>query len=368
MASICGSWTNIFCVRINAFTCLNSYTKISHRLNVCTSSVVHAKQQELHIDDEEFRVLVIPGHTKLPETKQEVRREFKPVPPPRYKTMKPEQDWTNVWPTAHSFKWSVVPFPVRQGFIENSENDGIVPGKYANAELMKIPNFLHLTPLHIKKHCAALKQFCNPWPKGLETDEDCKRHFPVEVVTSDYVSDGASIRDVRSRNITVKLKLSDLNLDYHAKDKFLRLVGSKYDPNTDLLTLDVDRCPLKKQNYDYAVYLLTVLYKESLKTEDWESRKTLDDMEKYFWDINASRNVVIRTMRLLKERAEEGAEFVPDCVRSLPGNATDDQIVALPEVQEYKEAAEEIRNEEENLDSVNRYKNSVKQMLLPKTL
>ncbi len=38
-----------------------------------------------------------------------------------------------------------------------SENEGIPPSKYANAELMKIPNFLHLTPNHIKKHCQALK-------------------------------------------------------------------------------------------------------------------------------------------------------------------------------------------------------------------
>jgi len=36
--------------------------------------------------------------------------------------------------------------------------EGISPGKYANAELMKIPNFLHLTPAHVKKHCEALKR------------------------------------------------------------------------------------------------------------------------------------------------------------------------------------------------------------------
>jgi len=36
--------------------------------------------------------------------------------------------------------------------------EGIAPGKYANAELMKIPNFLHLTPAHVKKHCEALKR------------------------------------------------------------------------------------------------------------------------------------------------------------------------------------------------------------------
>ena len=31
--------------------------------------------------------------------------------------MKVDQDWTNVWPTAASFKWSVIPFPVRQGAV-----------------------------------------------------------------------------------------------------------------------------------------------------------------------------------------------------------------------------------------------------------
>ena len=30
-------------------------------------------------------------------------------------------------------------------------------GKYGNTELIKIPNFLHLTPPHIKKHCQAIK-------------------------------------------------------------------------------------------------------------------------------------------------------------------------------------------------------------------
>lgn len=43
--------------------------------------------------------------------------------------MKPDQDWTSVWPAAHTFKWSVVPFPVRQGFIEVSVH-GLVFLKY----------------------------------------------------------------------------------------------------------------------------------------------------------------------------------------------------------------------------------------------
>lgn len=80
------------------------------------------------------------------------------IRPERYRSMPVDQDWTNIWPSSSIFKQSVVPLPVHQGFIKNlAENEGIPPGKYANAELMKIPNFLHLTPPHIKKHCAAIK-------------------------------------------------------------------------------------------------------------------------------------------------------------------------------------------------------------------
>lgn len=76
----------------------------------------------------------------------------------RYHKMPIDQDWNNVWPTASMFKQCTVPFAVRQGYVKNSsENDGLPPEKYGNTELMKIPNFLHLTPPQIKKHCQALK-------------------------------------------------------------------------------------------------------------------------------------------------------------------------------------------------------------------
>jgi small subunit ribosomal protein S35 len=69
-----------------------------------------------------------------------------------------DQDWTNVWPAKSIFKQNAVPLPLRQGFVKNkSENDGLPPVKYGNTELMKIPNFFHLTPPHIKKQCAAIK-------------------------------------------------------------------------------------------------------------------------------------------------------------------------------------------------------------------
>lgn len=77
-------------------------------------------------------------------------------------------DWTNIWPSLATFSAGMVPFSVRQGYVRVNikigtidqnlaENSGVVPAKYANLELMKIPNFLHLTKLHIKKHCDSLK-------------------------------------------------------------------------------------------------------------------------------------------------------------------------------------------------------------------
>lgn len=57
--------------------------------------------------------------------------------------------------------------------------------------------------------------------------------------------------------------MSKLQLDKHAEDKFFRLVGDRYNPETGIFTLTTDRCPLKKQNYDYAQYLLTALFHES---------------------------------------------------------------------------------------------------------
>lgn len=170
-----------------------------------------------------------------------------------------DQDWGSVWPGPRSFHPATVPLPLHQGFVKK----GAPPNKYGNLELMKIPNFLHLTPPVIKRQCEALKQFCTKWPEALDTDEKCTKHFPLEVSTSDYCHSSPTIRDPLSRIVTLKIKLSSLSLDTHAKDKFLRLVEERYDETTDTVTIVTDRCPTRKQNYDYAMYLLTALYHES---------------------------------------------------------------------------------------------------------
>uniref|UniRef100_UPI00398EBFB1 small ribosomal subunit protein mS35 isoform X2 n=1 Tax=Pristiophorus japonicus TaxID=55135 RepID=UPI00398EBFB1 len=198
---------------------------------------------------------VIRGNNAFPKEKQ--RRE--PVPP-RTEKMEVDQTWCNVYTTAAAFKPSAVPLPVRMGYPVKR---GVPPDKTGNLELIKISNFLHLTPPAIKRHCTALKDFCTEWPAALEGDEKCEHHFPIEIKTTDYVATGPSLRNPKARVVTLKIRLSNLNLDDHAKKKLIRLVGNRYNKDTDILTITTDRCPLRRQNYDYAMYLLTVLYHES---------------------------------------------------------------------------------------------------------
>jgi small subunit ribosomal protein S35 len=55
---------------------------------------------------------------------------------------------------ARSFHPACVRLPLHQIWVIPGATP---PGKFANAELMKIPNFLHLTPPTIERQCQALK-------------------------------------------------------------------------------------------------------------------------------------------------------------------------------------------------------------------
>jgi small subunit ribosomal protein S35 len=163
---------------------------------------------------------------KREEWKQFKRGPGGPVPPPRAAEMVPGQAWGDVWPAARTFHPATVPLPVRQGVIQTKQQ--VVPSKWANAELLKVVNFLHLTPPVVAKHCAALTKFCTAWPRGLETEEDTEHHFPLTVVTSDHLNSGSSVRDRRARIVTLQFKVDSLSLDGRARDKFIRLVGERW--------------------------------------------------------------------------------------------------------------------------------------------
>ena len=113
--------------------------------------------------------------------------------------------------------YSVIPLPIRMGYQKQYWLTP-PPDKFANIELMKIPNFLHLTPKAIYKHCDKLKgllfvvaklintnlyvDFCTEWPQELDSDDAVDHHFPLRLETITYVHSGPSIRcDTRCRSL-----------------------------------------------------------------------------------------------------------------------------------------------------------------------
>lgn len=128
--------------------------------------------------------------------------------------MSVRQKWGNVWPGPKTFHPSSVPLPVRQGYLEPQDNKRPAPDKFANAELMKIPNFLHLTPPAIKQQCEAIKKYCTQWPAGLETDEQCEKHFPIEYISSDYCHGLPTIRNPLSRIISLRVSVLNFTVNF----------------------------------------------------------------------------------------------------------------------------------------------------------
>lgn len=82
------------------------------------------------------------------------------------------------------------------------------------------------------------------------------------------------------------------------------MVENRYDIETDIVTITVDRCPIRKQNYEYAQYLLAALFHESFIIEPWESMKVEADMEYYDWNKNQSKESVEEILRWGKSKDE----------------------------------------------------------------
>lgn len=120
----------------------------------------------------------------------------------------------------------------------------------------------------------------------------------------------------------------------------MRLVDNRYDPETDIVTITVDRCPLRKQNFDYAQYLLTALFHESYIVEPWESLKVEADMEYYDWQKNQSRKSTEAILRWGKPKNE-------------PIKSTND----------FAKSVEKIFNEGENDQNLQEYKEEVLKLL-----
>lgn len=267
----------------------------------------------------------------------------------------PVEDWPNRWGGPKPFDPHKVPLDIRMGSPQNLIPQ---PSKYGNLELAKVQNFLHLTPPVIKKHCQRLKEFCTEWPPELKSDEDCERAFPVEVHTTDYVRSAQSQRNPAARITTLRIRLCHLVLDHHARLKLIKLAGDRYDPKTDLLTITADRCPIRKQNREYLDYLLTVLYYEAWKHEQWETREYIEDQDGiYWWKDSNSHQSLMRILKSHDKTEGEGTELA------------DDELENVAEVKEYRRAVESVKlpdqnaTKEEKIDTILRYKESVRKLL-----
>jgi len=311
-------------------------------------------------DEEEFNKLDIRGFNIESHSGHKLRpfqftqfHEIE-VKPPRKEKMSTDQDWTSVWPAAHTFKASVVPLPVRQGAVfGDHENKGLSPEAHANPELMKIPNFFHLTPQHIRNQCAAIKKFCTPWPEELQDRAACEQHFPITIKTKDYVFDGASIREPEARKVTLNINTSKLGLDKRSYDKLRKLVGDRLNHKTGRLTLATDRCPSKKQNLEYAMYLLTVLNFESKKTEQWESFIEVQDMTGYHWELMPSKKSMDATLEKIKELASNPDSNVEILTEEIP-----------VKLESYAAAVTNLQEQGDSLERLDDYKNAVKKLLI----
>lgn len=174
----------------------------------------------------------------------------------------PNADWSSVFQAAQPFDPFLVPLPLRMGRPPAGE---LPPPAVNNAELLKITNFLHLTPPAIEKQCAALKSLCTPWPKH--------PWMPVRITTRNYVFPHHNIRHGGATIVKLKVSPAALSLNERAHKKMISLAGPRYNPETDTITLTGKRCPTRKQNRDYVMHLLVVLYMESKKVESWETEE-----------------------------------------------------------------------------------------------
>uniref|UniRef100_A0A8C8G0Y6 Small ribosomal subunit protein mS35 mitochondrial conserved domain-containing protein n=1 Tax=Oncorhynchus tshawytscha TaxID=74940 RepID=A0A8C8G0Y6_ONCTS len=240
---------------------------------------------------------------------------------PRTDRMPVDQDWTAVYPTAAPFRQGSVPLPVRMGFPVKR---GVPPEKKGNLELIKIPNFLHLTPAAIKKHCEARSA---QWPSALDTDAKYDEHFPVKVKSKDYMSAGTAHRNPSTHIVHLRVKLSSLNLDNHARKKMVKLVGERYCKETDTLTIT------RQVNSRFMTPPCTVLYHES-----WVK------------DCGRHGGVQLGEQPLSEERP---VHVGPHGV-SRGGK---------PEVQEYRDSVTRLKNEGESEGSVLQYREAGKKLL-----
>ena len=138
--------------------------------------------------------------------------------------------------------------------------------------------------------------------------------------------------------------MSDLKLDERAENKFIKLAEHRYDKETDMLTLVADKCPYRRQNEDYANYLLTTLYHEAKNMEEWEFEMTEEDYANFKWDKTRSKENILATLSKIENKSAES-------------------LLESKKVDRYRNNLKKVFDEGESQENLNAYKKSVLEIL-----
>ncbi|EDV20498.1 uncharacterized protein TRIADDRAFT_31814 [Trichoplax adhaerens] len=167
-----------------------------------------------------------------------------------------EDDLSQILTTSNVYNAALFDLPIRMGRPIKPE---VLPPRAAgNIELLKIPNFFHLTPQKVRRDTDALKALCNAWPSKI-------KRRPIRIYSRNYLYAGPSVAHPKSHFVKLEVNINDLPLNESARKRLMALAGNYYDAETNLLTLVGNKCPTRKQNREYVMYLLTALILESKK-------------------------------------------------------------------------------------------------------
>ena len=85
-----------------------------------------------------------------------------------------------------------------------------------------------------------------------------------------------------------------------------------------------------------------------MKREAWEDEKELDDLERFIWEKSGQKDVGLKLYR---------------SSHAVAADKTDEELLATPEVSEYRDAVEELVNFGETEQRMARYKSAVKKLM-----
>ena len=179
-----------------------------------------------------------------------------------------QEDWSDVYPAEKPLDPYLIELPLRGGGHKIRKE--LPPIAEGNAVFWQSPNFFHLTPPAIQKHCEALEPLLTEWPSDLP-------YCPVEVETTDFLLSGNERYHQDGRHVRMEVDFDSLQLTGRPREKMLELLEDKYDVDKNVIKLESRRCPTKTQNKDYLYYLLKVLYFEANRSEKWEEMRLATD-------------------------------------------------------------------------------------------